>query len=158
MSFRNRAITARALADKLNRPRAHDAGMAQAFPLGAGFGRRGSEKRIESSIDRAVRAVDAEKRARYLEAQADAFDRGEIDAQGRCWSVEQQARADKRESAKERREARIAAARQLRDSLPRETLSPETWADAAGCLAGSARAMLISEQREYALLASEVKS
>lgn len=149
MSFRSRAIRARALADKLNRPTAHESGMAQAFPLGAGFGRRGSTKRMERSIDRAVDAVAAEKEARYLESQAEAFDRGEIDARGRRIDAASCARSEKRASAKERREERIAAAQAVCANTPRELVSPETWADAAWALGGSGRALLMSEQREY---------
>jgi hypothetical protein len=38
--FAKRAAFARALADQLNRPTSHERGMADTFPLGAGFGAR----------------------------------------------------------------------------------------------------------------------
>ncbi len=88
--FRPKAIAARERADRLNRPTSHERGMADAFPLGAGFGRGSASSRaqsIDSSVSRAVDAVEAERDARYLEAQAEAFDRGEINAQGRSMSA-----------------------------------------------------------------------
>src|SRR5215211_6057680 len=67
-----------------------------AFPLGAGFGHKGDAKRFDRSIDRAVDAVQAEKDARYLEVQADAFDAGEINAQGHSMTPAAWERSDKR--------------------------------------------------------------
>ncbi len=146
--FRDRAIRARALADRLNRPTAREQAMADAFPLGPGFGRPGAGRRVDASVSRAVKAVDAERQARALEAKADAFDRGEVNAQGRRWSPAQQARADRRSAVAAQRDARIEAARaQVAGREPWE-VPAEVWADASGSLAGSARQLVLADHRE----------
>ena len=143
--FRNKATRARAVADRYNRPTAHDAAMAQAFPLGAGYGRKGADKRIEATITRAGKAIEAARRAAYLEAQADAFDAGTINAQGRRMSAAAWERSDKRADYQERKAARIAAARAACEGKRKHEIPAETWADAWGYLGGPARAMIIAE-------------
>lgn len=152
--FRWKADRARAKANRLNgaTESAHERGMAQSFPLGAGFGHgsaRARAKAIDSSVTRAVRAVEAERIATFLERQAHAFDLGLIDAQGRARNAERDARSDKRAAAKEKREARIAAATAERESKPRHEVSPETWADSFGYLGGPGRALVMQEQADY---------
>lgn len=147
--FRAKAEAARRRADALNRPTAQAEAMADAFPLGPGFGRRGSERRIEASVSRAVAAAEAEQRARYLEAQAAAFDTGEINAQGRHMDRAARERSDKRHEQQQKREQRITAARAICDAQPRHEVSPEDWATASGYLAGSSRALVMAEQAEY---------
>lgn len=77
--YREKATAARAKADRLSAPTAHEAAMAHAFPLGAGYGRKGAEKRIEARVNRAAKAIKAANLARALEAKADRWDRGERD-------------------------------------------------------------------------------
>src|SRR3990167_1260162 len=147
--FAAKAIAARRVADRLNSSSsAHDRGMAQSFPLGAGFGRNGGEKRIEASINRAVKAVEAEKLARHLEAQASAFDEGKITAQGRRRSPAFDARSDKAAVASDNRKARIAAAVAERGEQERWQVRGAVWADAAGYLGGSGRELVLADHRE----------
>ena len=107
--FADRAKAARARADRLAAPNAHDAGMAHAFPLGPGFGhgsQRSRERRLDAAISNAWAAIDAEKEARHLEHLAAAFERGEVDAHGRrlVTEAERTARAEaKRRHAAQRR-------------------------------------------------------
>lgn len=150
--FRERAQRARVEADALHAPTAHERGMADAFPLGPGFGRgSGSRraKRIDASVARATRASQAERDARWLEAQAAAYDAGEINAQGRAMNAAAKVRSDKRAAAKAQREVRIAEARAIRDSLPRHEVPPDVWATSHGYLAGPARDLCIYSQQEY---------
>lgn len=159
--FRFKATKARALADRLNgkTTTAHDAAMAASFPLGPGFGHgsaRSRAKRIDASITRAVKATEAERRARFLESQAHAFDLGLINSQGRARSAASDARSAKREAAKAKREEKIAAARAEVESKPRHEVSPEVWATAHGYLGGSARKLVMSEHAEYIATASRV--
>ena len=142
--FRQKALKARSAASR-SRGSAHDKAMEQSFPLGGGFGRKGGARRLESTISRATAAIEAESRAKWLEAQANAFDAGEINAQGRSMDASAWERSDKRQSAKERRETRIATARAAIEGKARHEVSAEVWADAHGYLAGSARALVISE-------------
>ncbi len=148
--FRERAIRARAKADKLSgRRTAHEQGMANSFPLGAGYGRAGGAKRIERSIDRAVAAVKANEDALWLESSADAYDQGRINAQGRRWDAHKQAMSEKREATKAKRDARIAEARAIVDSKPRHEVDCDTWATAQGYMAGPGRELIKHDQSEY---------
>lgn len=69
---------------------AFDKSMASAFPVGVGrsgnaSSRRTSKqaaKRIDSSINNALKSIEVRKQANSLQSQADAFDRGEIDQHG----------------------------------------------------------------------------
>ena len=146
--FADKAIHARTLADRLNAPTAHERGMAQSFPLGAGFGRPGGAKRIDASVNRAGRAVEAEKRARYLEAQAAAFDAGTIDAQGRRRSPASDARSDKAAAYRDKRQTRIEAAKTDRGDKPKWEVPGSIWADSTGNLGGGARQLILGEHRE----------
>jgi hypothetical protein len=146
--FREKAERARAMSNSLNRETPHDKAMRESFPLGGGYGRSGGSKRMEVSVNRACAAVNAVSKARYLEAKADAFDRGEINAQGRAWNANKQASSEKREAQAEKRKARQEAARAEIAERGRECVSPETWADAAGCFGGGARALLMGEHAE----------
>ncbi len=151
--FAEKARRARALADSLSDTRtAHEKGMAEAFPLGAGFGRGSAHsrsKKIDASVNRAVRAVEAEKNARYLEAQASAYEAGEIDAQGRRITKESQARSVARERQKLGREERIAAAKAQLEGRERWEVPQAVYADSTGNLGGGARKLMESDHREY---------
>lgn len=81
--YRAAAEAARKKADALSRPTAYDEAMRNAFPLGAGYGRKGAGKRIEARVNRATKAVKAAHLASQLEAKADAYDRGDITEHGR---------------------------------------------------------------------------
>jgi len=74
--FAEKAARARQEFERLIRPTAHDVGMAESFPLGAGFGREGGGKKIDAAIDRAVEAQRALRDAEHYEALAKAFDAG----------------------------------------------------------------------------------
>ncbi|MBX6421913.1 MAG: hypothetical protein IRZ06_13035, partial [Nevskia sp.] len=74
--FAEKAARARQEYERLTRPTAHDVGMANSFPLGAGFGREGGGKKIDAAIDRAVEAQRALRDAEHYEALAKAFDAG----------------------------------------------------------------------------------
>lgn len=147
--FRAKAERARALYERLAGHRtAHDRGMAEAFPLGAGYGRKGGERRIEASVNRAVKTVEAFNRCRHLEAQADAFDAGKINAQGRRISPESIARSEKRAVYQEGKAARIAAAKSAIEGKHPSEVDAETWATAHGYLGGRPRELVVSEHRE----------
>lgn len=150
--FAERARLARAEADSLNQPTARERSMEQAFPLGAGFGHgsmRSRERGIDASVGRAVRAVEAEKNARYLEAQSAAFEQGDINAQGRSMSAEARVRSDKAAEGRERRGARIEAAREARGTKEPWEVRREVYADASGQLAGSGRRLVESDHAGY---------
>jgi len=71
----------------LSRPTARDEAMKNAFPLGGGFGHgsmRSREKSIDASVRRAGEAVQAKQNADHWMAMAIAFDKGEVNAQGRA--------------------------------------------------------------------------
>lgn len=113
--FSERAAAARARAARLAAPSSSDQAMAEHFPHGGGYGygsRRSRGKRLDASINRAVAAVAAERHARLLEAQARAFEAGDINAQGRSVDPpEVRAERDAQPKAgKVRRAAQIAAA------------------------------------------------
>lgn len=72
---------------KLNKPTAREDAMKNAFPLGAGFGHgsmRSRERSMDSSLRRASDAVRAKQNSDYYIALAEAFDRGDVNAQGRA--------------------------------------------------------------------------
>lgn len=149
--FTQKARKARERADRLSRPTGRDVEMANAFPLGAGYGHGSANtraKRIDASISRAVEAVEAENRAAWLEANARAFDAGEINAQGRSINAESKARSEKRGEYQEKRAARIEAAKAAIAGMDPLDVDPETWATAHGYLGGSGRALVVAEHRE----------
>ncbi len=139
--FTEKARRARELSDRLNQPTAHERGMAEAFPLGAGFGRGSAHSRaksVDASVDRSVRAVQAVKDAEHLEAQARAFDAGEINAQGRRVGRNVEADAEGRAN----RADRVAAAREIRGNKEPWEVTRSVYADASGQLRGSARGLV----------------
>lgn len=146
--FAQKAARARLRATHLNQPTARDTAMANAFPLGAGFGRPSDSKRLDATVNRAVEAVRASREADYLEAQATAFDAGRINAQGRRISKESQARSEKREALQERQTARIEAAKAERGERLKWEVPGSVWADSTGNLGGGARRLLLGEHRE----------
>src|SRR3990167_7622573 len=145
--FTAKAIRARREYEHLVQPTARDKSMATAFPLGTGYGRKGGERRLDATIDKAVKAEEARKTAEYLEAQSAAFDRGEINAQGRRITVASVARSEKRQSSQQGREARIASARETRGDKPAWAVPVAIYADASGQLAGSGRKLVESDHR-----------
>ena len=154
--FREKATKAREYSDRLNRPTTHEQAMAASFPLGAGRGGRqrgGVSKRIDASVTRAGQAVAASKRARHLEAQADAFDRGEIDTQGRSWSPEQEARAEKRQKASDSRQERIQAAKDAVTGKERWEVLGSVWAASNGIFRGGALNLVMFEHRDVVFVA-----
>jgi len=146
--FAERAARARLEYERNAGPTARDKAMGQAFPLGAGFGRKGGEKRIEATVNRATRAVEALKNAEYLEAQAAAFDRGEINAQGRRISAASQERSEKRETGNLDRKARQQEAIEARGDKEKWQVPVKTWADSTGNFGGGALKLLEGEHRE----------
>jgi len=96
--FRNKAEKARKKYESMSGRTVRDDAMEKSFPLGAGFGRgtqRSRDKAIDSSVARATRIVEARREMDQLEAQADAYDRGEITAQGRRTKSEKLVVAEK---------------------------------------------------------------
>lgn len=147
--FTAKAQRARALADRLSAPTAHSKAMADSFPLGVGFGRRGGEKRIEATITRAGKAVAAIREAEHLENLERLFAEGRVNAQGRMIDAASIARSDKRYAQQEKRQAKIDAAKAELFHKGRAGVSPETWATANGVLGGSGRELVMSDQREF---------
>lgn len=146
--FRAKATAARERADRLSGTRTSwEAGMEQSFPLGGGFGRKGGAKRIEASVNRAVKVVEAERRAVELETKAALFDQGRINAQGRRTDCFVQARSEKRAQYQASREDRISAAKAAIEGRDPLMVDPETWATAHGYLGGSARRMIIEDHQ-----------
>jgi len=99
--FRDKAEKARAEYERVSGSTQREKDMAQSFPLGVGFGRGSQSRRdkaIDSSVDRAVKSVEAKKNLDYLEAKAEAFDRGEINAQGRRIKKESESKDEKTKS------------------------------------------------------------
>jgi hypothetical protein len=122
--------------------------MAQSFPLGAGFGRPGGEKRIEASVNKAVNACEAIDNAKHYESKAQAFDEGKVNARGRHidkFSVE---RSIKREEQKEKREQKIAQARAECEGKAAWQITGEVWAIAHGYLRGGAHELVAGEHTE----------
>ena len=149
--FADRAMRAREKSDRLSgRRNARDEAMRASFPLGAGFGRPGdrSGKGIEQTVNHAVETVQAQKDADYLEAQARAFDEGKINAQGRAWGPQQEARAEKRATRQATRDERIATAREAKGDKLAWQVPAEVWADASGNLGGGARKLVLAGHRE----------
>ncbi len=145
--FAARAVAARARYARLIEPTAREREMEQAFPLGTGYGRKGGERRIEATINRAVEAEQARKDAEYYGAAAAAFDRREINAQGRALSAAGRQRSDERQAATERRHTRIAAAKALRGDRPAWEVPAAAWADSSGYLSGSGRDLVLHDHR-----------
>ncbi len=90
--FRARLQRAEAEYASLTRSTAREQAMGQSFPLGAGFG---SGRSADASIDRAVRAEKVRKEANRLKALAEAFDRGEVNWQGRPISTKKRPKGAK---------------------------------------------------------------
>lgn len=147
--FAGKAARARMEYARLSPPTARDQAMANAFPLGAGFGRKSDMKRMDSRINRAVAATQALQEATYREAQAEAFDRGEINAQGRRMTAQANIRSEKRETANEARKARIEKARQERGDREPWQVPVRVYADSTGYLAGGARQLVEGQHREH---------
>jgi 2'-5' RNA ligase len=105
-------------------------------------------KKVDASVGRAASAVKASKDADYLEGQAAAFDRGEINAQGRSINEGSTRRSDKRAAAQRRREERILKAKKQRGDKPAWQVSPDVWADSTGNLGGGARDLILAEHRD----------
>ena len=146
--FASKAAKARLEYERLARPTARDVAMAQSFPLGVGFGRKGDEKRVDQTIDRAVKTQKALAEVQFYEASATAFDAGEINTQGRRITPESLARSEKSQSTKEKREARIAEARQIKANKESWEVTRTIYADATGYLAGGARSLVEYDHRE----------
>ena len=154
--FREKATKAREYSDRLNRPTAHEQAMANSFPLGAGRGGRqrgGVSRRIDASVTRAGKAVAARQRAIELEAKADAFDRGEVNAQGRAWSPRQEARADKRQKASDSRQERVQAAKDAVTGKERWEVLGSVWAAANSIFRGGALNLVMFDHRDVVFLA-----
>lgn len=144
--FTEKAKRARAEYERLSKPTAFETGMAESFPLGAGYGRgRVSEKRIDGSIDRAVKAEQMRKEAEHFEALALAFDQGKVNAQGRYMTKAALERSAKREKQTAVRSARIESAKLAVEGKNPWEVSAEVWADSLGYLRGSARELVISD-------------
>jgi hypothetical protein len=82
--FREKAIKARALANRLSGGTAHDRGMAATFSHGPGFRHgsvRAAEKRMDATINRAAKCKKATELACYWEARAWEYDNSELLAQ-----------------------------------------------------------------------------
>ena len=146
--FAEKAASARFSYERLSQPTAHDKAMAQSFPLGVGYGRPGREKRIEATVNRAVKAQEALADAKWQESRAAAFDAGEINAQGRSISPESIERSIKREKGDDARAERRKAAEEIRGDKERWQVRGEVWADSAGYFGGGGRKLILSEHRE----------
>jgi phospholipid N-methyltransferase len=153
--FAEKAARARAKYEHLVRPTARDKAMEQAFPLGAGYGRKGGEKRIESTVNRAVEAEQARKDAEYDEARAAAFDRGEVNAQGRSITKESQERSEKRQASEKDRAQRMQEATAARAGKQKWQVPASVWADSTGNFGGGARKLIIGEHNEAVIKAIE---
>lgn len=143
--FRAKAVAARARYERLSGTTAHDKAMESAFPLGAGFGRgKARERRLESTITRATKAIAALRDAEWLEAQAAAFDAGRINQHGRR-------PAKNAAEAKARREAltqRAADAWAQREGKEVWQVPGSVYADSGRAFGGEARKLLLSEHAE----------
>jgi hypothetical protein len=153
--FAEKAARARAKYERLVQPTARDKAMEQAFPLGAGYGRKGGEKRIESTVNRAVEAEQARKDAEYDEARAAAFDRGEVNAQGRSITKESQERSEKRQASEKDRAQRMQEATAARAGKQKWQVPASVWADSTGNFGGGARKLIIAEHNEAVIKALE---
>jgi prophage maintenance system killer protein len=145
--FAERAARARAEYERLAGETPYEKSMRESFPLGVGFSKPGgpqrrAEARMEARIDRSVKAQKALLLAQQLEAQAEAFDAGLIDVQGRRISEAMLVRREKRRPAKEAREAKIAAAREQRAGKESWQVTKQIYADASGYVAGGGRALV----------------
>jgi hypothetical protein len=83
------AIQARKYHSSLTLTTSADDAMAQSFPLGGGFARPGAHQRLNASIDKAKKIVEAERRAQMAEAKAKGYERGTIKADGRPANVKE---------------------------------------------------------------------
>jgi phospholipid N-methyltransferase len=151
--FAEKAARARAKYERMVQPTARDKAMEQAFPLGAGYGRKGGEKRIESTVNRAVEAEQARKDAEYDEARAAAFDRGEVNAQGRSITKESQERSEKRQASEKDRAKRIQEATAARAGKQKWQVPASVWADSTGNFGGGARKLIVAEHNEAVIKA-----
>ena len=146
--FREKAEAARKKAEALNRPTAYETAMAEAFPLGGGYGRRGGAKRLDARIARATKSIEANKKSAYYENCARLFDEGRINAQGRTIRPGTAERSAKKDAAKASREERIAAAQKAMEGKDPLTIDPATFATAKGYLGGAARQLVMAEHQE----------
>lgn len=151
--FAEKAAKARARAERLaaGLETERDRAMSEAFPLGGGFqggSQRSNDRRIDSAVDRATRWQEAEKEAAWREGQAEAFDAGRINAQGRMEDAGVRARRERREAnAAKRAERRAAAEAQVGDG-PKWRVTPDVWADSTGNFGGGAREFVLAGHRE----------
>lgn len=146
--FRAKALAARARYERLTGTTTHDRAMTDAFPLGGGFGRRGGERRLERTIDRAVEAGQALRNARHYEALAAAFEAGTVNAQGRHITPESVERSKRRQVTADRRQAKIAEAKAAIAGKAPCDVPAEVWATAFGYLAGRSRDLVMYEHNE----------
>lgn len=146
--FAEKAARARLKYERLIQPSARDEAMAQSFPLGPGYGRPGGKRRVEQTIDRAVAAQAALREAEYREAQAQAFDAGRINAQGRATSPEAHARAEKRQRDQRSRNERFDAATIAREGKEPWQVTSAIYTDSAKVFGGNPLKFLQAEHRQ----------
>ena len=142
--FASRATTSRAKYNRLAKPATRDLAMEEAFPLGTGYGRRGAGKRLDSHIDRAVQTEKARKDAEWYKANAAAFDRGEINAQGRAPAKDAGAAAERRA----RLDARMIAAELERAGKEQWQVRGSVIADSSRQFGGAGRKLILAEHRD----------
>jgi hypothetical protein len=143
--FADKAATARANYNRLSKPTAHDQDMAKHFPLGVGYGGAAGGKRVEATIDNAVKAGEHLKEAQWQEARAEAFDRGDVNAQGRRPAKDADQAAERREALK----ARFEAAQQERQGKERWQVRAASYADSGKQFGGNGRKLLLADHRGY---------
>lgn len=146
--FAAKAARARARYEALTASTAHERGMAEAFPVGPGFGHDGDAGRADASIDRAVLAERARRETAHYEGRAQAFEAGTIDAAGRPISEAATARGEARRTAAEKRATRIATAKQAVGEQSATDVPAAVWADAQGHLGGAARELVLQDHRD----------
>lgn len=83
--FAERAALARMAYEQLTgHASASDAQMAQSFPVGGGFSRKGYDASIDRTVKQGVATVKADATVKEWEGKAKAFDEGRIDSRGRA--------------------------------------------------------------------------
>jgi len=142
--FAAKAKAARERYERLVEPTARDAAMAESFPLGVGYGGRSGERRVEATIDRAVAAGEAEKEARWYEAKAEAFERGEINAQGRRPAKDAGKAREKIEAKRER----IEAAKEAQRGKESWEVTFKVYADSIGVFGGRSLELIRYDHKE----------
>jgi hypothetical protein len=92
---------------------AFDKSMASAFPLGVGRSGNASSqrtskqaaKRIDQSVNNALKSIEVRKQANLLQGKADAFDRGEIDQHGGRTELGKQKDAEQLAKSQEKKQS-----------------------------------------------------